>query len=450
MNIAAICDYLSGKMGYRIEDSFHRYINEWADWYKGYHKPFHHYCDYNGRDTVELDRYSLKMAKKVCEDWANMLLNENTQICTNNKNASALLNEVLDKNNFKVNANALIEKTFALGTGAFALRIDGYKIGIDYITADCIIPINYRNGEITEVAFASDILHKGKHYTYIESHLTDTYGSYIITNEYLDETFTPVILDNKVARRYETGSSTPWFTIIKPNITNNICFSSPMGISVYANAIDVLKGLDLAYDNLCTDFFLGGKMIMMNEAVIGREENGMRIAPQFSKRRLFMSVGDSIIDGAMYQEYNPLLRVDENRAGINAQLDFLASKCGLGERYYNFDKYDINTATQVMSENSTLFRTVKKHELLLHKALTQLCKSILEIGGFKNTEVSVIFDDSIIEDTSTLKAQDRNDVAMGIMQKYEYRMKYYGEDEQTARKKVENTIENAKGNLKRT
>ena len=181
---------------------------------------------------------------------------------------------------------------------------------------------------------------------------------------------------------------------------------------------------------------------MMNEAVIGREENGRRVAPQFSKRRLFMSVGDSIIDGAMYREYNPLLRVDENTAGINAQLNFLSSKCGLGERYYNFDKYDINTATQVMSENSTLFRTVKKHELVLERALINLCKVILEAGGFKDSEISVIFDDSIIEDTATLKAQDRNDVSMGIMQKYEYRMKYYGENEETARKKVTDTVEN--------
>ncbi|MBO5454729.1 MAG: phage portal protein [Clostridia bacterium] len=442
MNIAAICDYLSNKLGFRIESGFHQYINQWADWYKGYHKPFHHYCEYNGKDTVELDRYSLKMAKKVCEDWANMLLNENTRICAEDPNADSFLKEVLDKNNFRVNANALIEKTFALGTGAFALRLEGYKISLDYITADCIIPINYRNGEITEVAFVSDVIHKGKHYTYIESHLTDEYGYYVINNEYLDSTMSPVFIDNKVVRKYETNSKTPWFVIIRPNITNNICFSSPMGISVYANAIDVLKGIDLAYDNLCTDFFLGGKMIMMNEAVIGREENGRRVAPQFSKRRLFMSVGDSIIDGAMYREYNPLLRVDENTAGINAQLNFLSSKCGLGERYYNFDKYDINTATQVMSENSTLFRTVKKHELVLERALINLCKVILEAGGFKDSEISVIFDDSIIEDTATLKAQDRNDVSMGIMQKYEYRMKYYGENEETARKKVTDTVEN--------
>ncbi len=442
MNIAAVCDYLSKNTKWRIDSSFYQHIARWADWYKGYHKPFHHYCDYNGKDTIELDRYSLKMAKKVCEDWANMLLNENTKICACDKNADLFLTEILKNNNFSVNSNALIEKTFALGTGAFALRLEGCKVRIDYITADCIIPLEYRNGEITQVAFVSDIMYEGRNYTYIESHTKDEYGYYVITNEYLDNSFSPVILNNKVVRKYETNSKTPWFVIIRPNITNNIALSSPMGISVYANAIDVLKGIDLAYDNLCTDFFLGGKMIMMNEAIIGKEENGRRIAPQFSKKRLFMSVGDSIIDGAMYQEYNPLLRVEENTAGINAQLNFLSSKCGLGERYYNFEKYDINTATQVISENSTLFRTVKKHELLLENAIMKLCSAILEIGGFKDTVVTVTFDDSIIEDTSSLKEQDRKDVSMGIMQKYEYRMKYYGENEETARKKVLETVEN--------
>lgn len=442
MNIAAICDFLTKKLGYPISPDFHSHISLWNDWYKGYHKPFHHYWDYNGKDTVELDRYSLKMAKKVCEDWANMLLNEKTEITVDNDDALKFLNSVLKRNEFRQNANALVEKTFALGTGAFALRVEGYKIGIDYITADCIIPINYRQGKISEVCFVSDYMNKGKHYTYIESHLKDEYGYYYITNEYLDDNGNSCILDNHVVKRYDTNSKTPWFVIIKPNITNNISFSSPMGISVFANAIDVLKGVDLAYDNLCTDFFLGGKMIMMNEAIIGREENGRRIPPQHSKKRLFMSVGDSVIDGAMYQEYNPMLRVEENRAGINAQLDFLASKCGLGERYYNFDKYDINTATQVISENSTLFRTVKKHEILIKQALVSLCETILEIGGFSGCEVSVTFDDNIIEDTASLKNSDRLDVEMGIMHKYEYRMKYYGENEKTARKKV-GEIENS-------
>lgn len=48
-------------------------------------------------------------------------------------------------------------------------------------------------------------------------------------------------------------------------------------------------------------------------------------------------------------------------------------------------------------------------------------------------KVSIDFDDSIIVDTESQRAQDRQDVNMGVMSVLEYRMKWYGEDEDTAK-----------------
>ena len=44
------------------------------------------------------------------------------------------------------------------------------------------------------------------------------------------------------------------------------------------------------------------------------------------------------------------------------------------------------------------------------------------------------FEDSILADDETKRASDRQDVSMGIMPLWEYRMKWYGEDEETAKK----------------
>lgn len=337
MNILSVCEYLKNKLNVDIKGDYYGSISQWEDWYKGYYKPFHHYTDYNGRETVQLDRYSLKMAKKVCEDWANMLLNEETKVVLENKEAQKFVDGVFERNDFFANANTLIEKTFALGTGAIAVRLNNYKVRLEYITADCIIPISYDNRSITEVAFVSEHTYKGKPYIYLETHLKNQQGNYVIRNEYLDSNFNRVKTDNKTVAEYDTKSPVPWFVILKPNITNNVDLNSPMGISVYANSTDVLKGVDLAYDNLCTDFFLGGKMVLMNESIIAKEQGGNRVVPQHSKKRLFMSMGDSVIDGKMYEEYNPQLRVDENVKGVQSQLNYLSSKCGLGERYYSFE-----------------------------------------------------------------------------------------------------------------
>ncbi len=437
MNILSVCEYLRQKLGVNVNGDYYNNISQWADWYKGYYKPFHSYTDYNGRETVQLDRYSLKMAKKVCEDWANMLLNEETMIVLENKDAQSFVDEVFENNDFLANANTLIEKAFALGTGAVAVRLNNYKIALEYITADCIIPISYNNRSITEVAFVSEHIYKGKPYIYLETHLKNQYGNYVIRNEYLDENFNRVKTNNKTVEVYDTKSDIPWFVIFKPNITNNIDINSPMGISVYANSTDVLKGVDLAYDNLCTDFFLGGKMVLMNESIIAKEHNGARVVPQHSKKRLFMSMGDSVIDGKMYEEYNPELRVDENVKGVQSQLNYLSSKCGLGEKYYNFEYDRATTATEIIYDNANLFRNVKKHEKVISQAIKGLVKCILMLGGFdEKQKISVIFDDGVIEDKTKIRAQDRLDMEKGIMKKWEYRMKYYGEQEELAKSLV--------------
>ena len=43
------------------------------------------------------------------------------------------------------------------------------------------------------------------------------------------------------------------------------------------------------------------------------------------------------------------------------------------------------------------------------------------------------FDDSIITDTTVEKRQDMDEAAAGLMEPWEYRAKWYGEDEQTAK-----------------
>ena len=57
-------------------------------------------------------------------------------------------------------------------------------------------------------------------------------------------------------------------------------------------------------------------------------------------------------------------------------------------------------------------------------------------GITDDVEVTIDFDDSIIEDKETERKRDREDVAMGVMSLAEYRAKWYGEDEEEAKKKL--------------
>jgi hypothetical protein len=80
---------------------------------------------------------------------------------------------------------------------------------------------------------------------------------------------------------------------------------------------------------------------------------------------------------------------------------------------------------------------MKKHQKILTQAVRELAQGILFLNGFnKEVNVSVNYDDSIIEDTGARKGQMLAEVQAGIANKWEYRMEFYGEDEATAKSKV--------------
>ena len=57
-------------------EDFYSKVGEWKEWYDGDVAKFHDYTVYNGQKRISMHRYGLGMAKKVCEDWAKLLMNE--------------------------------------------------------------------------------------------------------------------------------------------------------------------------------------------------------------------------------------------------------------------------------------------------------------------------------------------------------------------------------------
>ena len=155
-----------------------------------------------------------------------------------------------------------------------------------------------------------------------------------------------------------------------------------------------------------------------------------------------MAVSELEVRRAM-REGNMELRIEEHETAINNDLNLLSFKCGFGTQYYRFERGSVATATQVISENSDMYRTIRKHEIILRDALTDLIRTIIRLGVtanvsglVENTDIVIDFDDSIVEDKQTERAEDRKDVAMGAMGLPEYRAKWYGETEEVAAGKL--------------
>lgn len=463
--IGLVLDYLSKKYGCSLEAEYYTQIDEWKKWWRGFYEPFHRIREWNGVKTITRDLYSLRMAKKVCEDWASILLNEKTEIVLEDASSSSYLigedglGGVLGDNDFWRQGNALIEKAFATGTGAFVVKLTGFdvneegaivrgdaKVKLEYLDAPCIVPLSVHADKITEAAFVSSVTERGKKYIYVESHALEN-GEYVIKNDYFrsnNGVLVPESLPSGVAPSIRTGSTLPWFALISPNLVNNIWHNNGLGISIFANAIDNLKGIDLAFNNFCRDFMLGGKKVFYNKELIRTDKDGRKITPDDMAQQLFMQIGDDItrLDAdQLIHEFNPDLRVEGNQQGLQAQLNYLSFKCGFGVRRYQFKSDTVQTATEYMGSQQEMIQNANKHYIAVERALQTLTRTILHIGREfcgqpvnPDTGITVNFEDSYIIDKESERQRDLQEIRDGIVQKYEYRMKWFGEDEETAKK----------------
>lgn len=449
-----------------IPSEYYSQIKIWRDWWRGFYKPFHEFRERDGEKLITRKLYTLKMAKKICEDWAAILLNEKTQIAIDDKASSEFvqgedgLGGVFGENDFWSRGNALVEKVFYSGTGAFILRFSGKvnaenailkgsetKISIDYVSAMNIIPLSVSKGTITEAAFVSESVHGGRSYIYLETHERDGDG-YVIKNRYFkaeNEKLHEEKLPAGIAPEIRINSPVPLFAILTPNTENTFDKSNGLGMGIYAHALDCLEGVDLAFNNFCRDFKLGGKKVFYNSSLIRRDEQGRMITPDDVAQQLFLQVGEKEMteNGGqnLVHEFNPSLRVAENREGIQAQLDYLSFKCGLGTKHYQFNAGSVVTATQYMGDRQELIQNAAKHYIVVERALRTLVRGILwlgkEIAGAPvnpDAGITVNFEDSYIIDKESERLRDLQEIRDGLMQKWEYRVKWRGEDEATAKK----------------
>lgn len=437
-------DYLTKNKYSTASDDTYNHIDEWLQWYQNYVEKFHIYKIFNGATTTSNERYRLGMAKRICEDWANLLLNEKVAIKAGEY--SDRLEEILNNNNFLVRANQLIELVFALGTGAFVEYKDKYDdVIIDYIRADMIYPLSWNNGDVTECAFGTVKIINEKETIYLQIHRLgraeneENTDMYYIENKYVDvasgdEIETP----EEILDIVPTGSVFPLYQIITPNICNNIDLDSPLGVSVYANSIHQLKGCDLVYDSYMNEFVLGRKRILVpvSMAKIQMEKDGVA-TPTFdaSDTVYYQMPGDRNSDITL-TEIDMSIRASEHELGIQRCLDILSLKTGLGTGRYQFDSSGVKTATEVISDKSDLYQNRQKNAIIVNAAIVNMVSAVSFLDRGAEAEATVDFDDSIIEDTNTTIDKNIKLVQGGLRSKLTAIMEINKCDEKEALKEL--------------
>lgn len=447
-----VIQYLKSKSLTVIEDDITEKMEVWRQWYKGSVDKFHKYKVYSGKKKLDMERKTLNLPAKVCQRWADLLLNEKVELNVSDEYTQAVLNALLKQVNFRVRGNNLLETAFAMGGGFLIQYWDGEKTNQKYITQEYMYPISFDSGRLTEAAFASTKVIDGRTYIYLETHLKDDQtGLYTVDNALLkstdmksgmggglQEVGEEFYAEHGIIPKWETGSVTPLFQMIRPNVANRASFNSPWGTSVYSGSLDIFASCDVIYDSFYKEFLLGKKRIFVTDGVanINYVKNGdtTEAVEVFDPNdEVFYRIPDMDEGVPPIQPVEMSLRVGDHAAALQTQLNILSQSVGFGSNGFKWDEGNVSTATQIISQNSELFRTLKKHETLLEDTLIDMARGLLYVqatfGGDAmiklDAEITVDFDDSIIEDTAEIKRQAMLELQTGLISKAEYFRQVY-------------------------
>lgn len=458
-----------------ISQSYYSHINKWIDIWQGKAE----WLNIQTVDNKEYPMYSLGMAKRVCEDLASTITSEPFTITAKKNND--ILQEDLKRAKVLKKLPAAIEIMGYSGTVGTVARIknaeitqkngvltlaktDKTKIQTIDVKANQIIPLTIEDGEIIDCAIVSKqkrvINDKIKDVYYLELHELREKG-YQITNKFFIKEDGTEIRVNGVIDTYNTLSNVPLFSLGKIGRVNPISDNNGLGISLFGDSIDQLTILDLVYNNFGMDFKLGQKLMLINKKLtkIETEEytdkNGnLRtrehiVYPSDIRKQQFVEIGNELMDDVNEKpyifEYNPDLRVGDNKEGVQFALDNLSFKVGYGTHYYSFETGNIVTATEAVIANKDFVNNGRKNREAVNEYLIGICRALLlcekMLGNAsieEKQEIEIAEVDGFLEDDSTVRQRAKEEVAMGLMSKKRYLMKVYGMNEEEAIKELQN------------
>ena len=441
-----------------VKDNIKTYIEQWKSWYSGDVKDFHNYFIYNGQRKVNKKRYTLNMAKEISEDWADILWSEKCEISLKDEKSQEQFDELIDSLDLYTTITQAIEKSGALGTevavvsaydiikneDGMTLDVSNAKTRVNLVDVDWIFPLSWDNTGITECAFGSVKYISGQKYVVLSVHKLNDKGNYVIYNHLFSETngnLTEVLGQEGTENEFDTQSNIKWFAPFKPLLTNNLFEDSPFGIPHYANAIDVMKAVDIDFDAFKNEVKDGRRRTFVRAELLNYDNGEQKLTFDSNDTDIYVLPKGATKDDLIQSDTSDL-RVDKQIGALNTSLNILGNKVGFGENHYHFDGTNLSTATAVISSNSKMARRMKKLQIGYESAIYDLVKAICYVsttfGMYNlNTDDMVIqFDDSVVEDKNEESNRALRELSAGVLSKVEYRTKIYGESPEIAKKAI--------------
>lgn len=249
---------------------------------------------------------------------------------------------------------------------------------------DFMITESDSNGNITGIIFKDSYADNDRYYTRLEYHRfveTQTeagtaYPYYITNRAYMSHSAQslgdPIALSRtKWADLMEDSGPIiktsgeqldgPMFGVFRTPQANNVDLGTALGLPIYADAIEEMKDLDVAYSRNAGEIMDSQKIILADDRLMYDSGSNLKTRgiPDVKLPHYVKNVfGNSPEE--FYQEINPQLNTDTRLSGINALLSQIGYKCGFSNGYFVFnEKSNMATATQVEADDRRTIQLIK-------------------------------------------------------------------------------------------
>ena len=350
------------------------------------------------------------------------------------------------------NAQNGLELGIALGGLAIKPYVSGSNIYIDATGATGFTPLRFDDGDVcVSGVFRSQPVKVGKNYFVKLEYHDLTNNRYTIRNKAFRSSSdgvcsTEVALtdipewENIPPEVFIDNVERPLFGYFTPPVNNSIDTASNLGVSIYAGATeDLIRQADEQWAQFLYEFASAErKIIATAEAIASPLPGG--VANPLATDRLYVAMPyDS---SEFFKEFSPALRHSGYYDGLQAILRRIEFNVGLSYGDLSDPATVDKTATEVISAKNRKYSTVKglehRYRMALENAVygMNVYTTLYGLAPRGEYDLYVDFDDSILTDADAQRERDRQDVRDGLMAKWEYRMKHYHEDEETAKAMV--------------
>lgn len=382
---------------------------------------------------------SLRIESGICREFADAVLVEMETNIDNEK-----LDDIYQKCIAKLNEN-LQE---GLGLGSMIIKPLGPDKA-EFVTADKFIPISFDdNGKLTDVGFLT-VKRAGEndYFTRFERHYFVN-GNLTIENKCFHSQS-----ENDIGLSCNLDEVEEWKNInpgpitflgmtqmdfgYYRNPTKNEIDESSCGASIFDCAKELIRKADIQAARLDWEYESGERAIHVDERAL-KQKNGRSGMAKLNNR---LYRGLNVEDGKdkeLLKEYSPQMRDEAYDRGLEKYYRSIEFAVGLAYGDLSNVQQVEKTAAEVKASKARKYNRVTAIQTSLKDCLEDFVAGLAFYNSLYTSgyEFTCNFNDSILTDEEAERQQDRQDVSMGVMSPLEYRMKWYNEDEATAKKNL--------------